>query len=526
MGGALRPTHEDARSTARSIAQLRSAEHFTQHQIAQLFGPSPHESPVSLSISSLIPRALRGARRHAALLAVTVVALLARATDAEAHGALKSSTPKSGAALDTVPKDIRLEFSESVVLRQTKIVLIGPNGTPVALNALAFGDDKQKVVVATPAVSLAAGGYEVRWQTAGADGHPTRGRFPFTIRPNAVRKSVAPTSTDASQLRPNNHQQEMAPRDEELFDERSPTYVAIRWLQYISTFLVVGAFVFSRLVLARAMPPEGGDAQLLSVTRNRTLRLGFLASAFLLVVQAARFLAQRAALRGGGDFMMDVSIADLVIGTAWGTGWLLVVVGAVLACVHFRMALTSRRNIVATLVVALALVATGLGMSGHQAASPIGTALGVSIDAVHVLATAGWLGTLAVLVLTGAPAIGAATEEDHLHVAAILRRFSPVVLVAAAIAAASGLALAIVNIGTPSALWQADYGRLLLAKLAVLSAVAATGAFNWRRVLPSLGTAAATRALRQSATLEAVIAVAVVGLTAVLVATPTPVMQQ
>jgi putative copper export protein len=73
-----------------------------------------------------------------------------------------------------------------------------------------------------------------------------------------------------------------------------------------------------------------------------------------------------------------------------------------------------------------------------------------------------------------------------------------------------------------SALWQSEYGRTLLLKLAFLSVVAGTGAYNWRRVKPTLGTAAATTALQRSARIEMLAGVLMIAVTAVLVATPTP----
>ena len=167
----------------------------------------------------------------------------------------------------------------------------------------------------------------------------------------------------------------------------------------------------------------------------------------------------------------------------------------------------------------------GLGLSGHQAASPLGAPLAVVLNALHVLGTAGWLGTLALLVLTGLPIAAAVESFDHEQVAAILHVFSPVVLIAAAVAGATGVTLAAANVGSVPALWQSEYGRLLLVKLAVLSVVAGTGAYNWRRVLPALGTPVATTALRRSASVEAVVAILVVAVTSVLVATPTEAMR-
>jgi len=81
------------------------------------------------------------------------------------------------------------------------------------------------------------------------------------------------------------------------------------------------------------------------------------------------------------------------------------------------------------------------------------------------------------------------------------------------------------NVASWSAFTTTSYGRTLLIKLAVVLLLVIVGAFNWRRVRPTLatgGTAASAR-LRHSATLELALGVLVLAVTAVLVALPTPV---
>ena len=494
---------------------------------------------VQRGVISLLRPVCRAQRRMAIVLLLGALCLAMPGT-AQAHGALRRSTPKAGAMLDTIPRELRLEFSEQLELRLTKLVLTGPAGRVVALGALAFGDNSRRIVLAAPVTELTPGRYEVRWQTAGADGHPTRGRFTFMIRPTAVRVAppppAAPPRTGAagtSIVRRNGSVEpamtagaaQTTPDEESFFNERSLAYVIVRWLQYLAVFLVVGAFVFTRLVLARAVAPSDAAVSFVAAARERAFRIGVGASVALIAVQLARFLVQRTALQGSGDFAMEVAVRDMLIGSSWGSGLLLIVLGAGIASFGYRKMLASSGSASAPVAVALVAIAVGLGLSGHQAASPLGAPLAVALDALHVLGTAGWLGTLAILVMTGLPIAAAVESFDHEQVAAILHVFSPVVLIAAAVAGATGVTLAAVNVGALPALWQSEYGRLLLVKLGVLSVVAATGAYNWRSVLPTLGTPTATRALRRSASVEALVAVLVVAVTSVLVATPTGAMQ-
>lgn len=474
----------------------------------------------------------RLSRRWVAVILGLMTSVVAPA-EALAHGALKSSVPKAGASLDTVPTALRLLFNERVELRLSKVVLFGPDGASVPIPRVRFGDANKALLVTGPLMKLAPGRYEVRWQVAGADGHPTRGSFTFAIRDGAVRVTgdgvmVRPAVDDKGSAKlvasaaatPGMQSAPAAPDRTNGFDERSVAYVLIRWLQYVAVFLMIGTLVFSRVVLPRAKEPGEPQTVLGTLARDRSLRVGTLASGALVALQAARFLAQRETLRGSGDFRMDVAAADILLGSAWGTGLLLVVLGGIITLVVLRRMSVAEKGATPLLILGLGIASIGLGLSGHQAASRIGAPIAVVVDAVHVLGTAGWLGTLAVLVISSLPVVQSEEALDHAQVARILRAFSPVALISAAVAGASGLTLAAVNLGRVPALWESEYGRVLLLKLSVLAFVVATGAYNWRRVLPSLGTAQSTLALRRSATAEVLVAIAVVAVSAVLVATP------
>lgn len=530
-------------------------------------------------------------------------------TTAFAHGALKRSDPAAGDTVASSPSAVRLEFTERVELRLVRIALAGPGGRAVDLSEPRLADEARTIVVVAPTTPLGPGRYIVRWQVAGADGHPTRGTFAFTVGKGgdaSTEASSAPpaglpaTSPANDEWRPASGAPAAAPAtgaapapssaagphetaDSPMarsdrgagpsFSERSSLYVVIRWVQYVAAFLVLGGFVFCALVIDRVRAPSTGARDYLFAARTRAMGVARAAALVLIIAQGARLLAQRATLRVATDAAFDVSVADMVLGTYWGTGWLLVLAGALLALTAIvraeRAAHAQRgageaplpadlaqahpsgeaeleqaladvgvetleppdRNVspapdratpralnVTWFVSCAVIIAVGLALSGHQAASPIGLA-GVAVDAIHVLATAGWIGTLGALVLAGL--LGRhLVPAPHDGVAALLRTFSPVVLVSAAIGGGAGLVLAYVNVGSFAALWSGTYGRVLVLKLAVLSLVAATGAYNWRRVVPVLGTEGATRALRRSASAEAVIAVVVIAITSVLVAMP------
>jgi copper resistance protein D len=115
-----------------------------------------------------------------------------------------------------------------------------------------------------------------------------------------------------------------------------------------------------------------------------------------------------------------------------------------------------------------------------------------------------------------------AKHERGPAIVALFNSFSPTALVFAGFAAVTGVFAAWLHLGSVSALWQTSYGRTLLLKLGVLSLLAGTGAYNWLRVKPTLGNEEAGRWIRRSAAVEIAVGAVVLLITAVLVATPTP----
>ena len=179
------------------------------------------------------------------------------------------------------------------------------------------------------------------------------------------------------------------------------------------------------------------------------------------------------------------------------------------------------RWILATLAV-LALAFTP-GLSGHAVATPGLGPLAVVTDGLHVIGAGGWLGGLLVLIAIGVPvALRLGPEHRGSAVAVLVNAFSPTALFFAGLTVASGVFAAWVHVASVPALWQSAYGRTLLVKIGVLTVVFGTGAYNWLRVRPALGTEAAGSRLRRSAILELAVGAIVLAVTAVLVATPPP----
>ena len=474
---------------------------------------------------------------RALVVMLTLVALMPAI--AIAHGALKRSSPASGAHLSEAPRELRLTFTEAPELAFTRIRLLGPDSADVALGPLSI--DSALTAVASVRGALVAGTYTVVWQVAGADGHPVRGRFRFTIAPGAtgLMASAAPVpavlqadgevagnvSAPGQPSPPSEHHNAASMPDGDGFGAESLPYVVIRWLQFMALLTVLGTLAFYFVVLGllrRREPAESAVQPMIPVASRRAAALGLGAVAMLGAVALLRLYAQSYAMHGVADAFNGGLVASMISSTVWGWGWLLQLLGVVLAFSGFwlaRRGTTSGWTIAALGALALAY---SPALSGHAASSPRLTALAILADGLHIIGAGGWLGSLLLVLVVGVPAALALAERDRGPAAAsLVNAFSPTAIVFAALAGITGIFAAWLHLGSVPALWQTAYGQMLIRKLIVLSVVVGTGAYNWLRVRPALGDVAGARRIRRSATIEVAVGVAVLAITAVLVATPT-----
>lgn len=457
-----------------------------------------------------------------ALVGLVAAWLLSAPATVFAHGGLKSSVPASGASLNVAPTEIRLVFTEAVELAFTRVELRGPNGA-VQLMAPSFTGADRRTVVSPIAAQLAAGQYTVTWQVAGADGHPVRGSFTFAIGPDASGLAPAPTisaNTDRDSVHA--HHDPATFPDAGGFDAGSPLYVMIRWLQFIAVLALTGAVAFRLVVLALFAKNRRPDSPMLTPASRQAANVGFYAALVLAAVVLMRLVAQSYAMHAPGTGFAPALMWPMIGRTTWGWGWLLQLMTTAVAIAGFSAAREGRSRGWVIAAVGAVLGAFAPALSGHAASAPILRPLAIFADGVHILGASGWLGSLLVLLVAGIPAaMRLGPQERGPAVADLVSVYSPTALVFAGVTAVAGTFSGWIHLGTIPALWQTDYGKTLLVKLAVLAIVTATGAYNFLYVRPRLGKIDGVENITRSATIEVGVAVIVLLVTAVLVATPT-----
>ncbi|GAB1341677.1 copper resistance CopC/CopD family protein [Gemmatimonas sp.] len=484
----------------------------------------------------------------ASRLILAVLLMLAPGT-IHAHGGLKRSQPVANERLSAPPRFIRLEFSDAPALALVKVELRGPRGVRVQLESARLEPEAPRVVLIPVVGNMTAGEFTVTWQLAGADGHPVHGRYRFMVEEYAARGEGAASTGEDSDANTRDSGQstpfevhhaggDSAAEGE--FDAESPAYVALRFLLFVSLIASFGTLTYRFAVLRLLRHHARTYALLRRQTMQRAATWGVIATAGVGVAAAGRLVAQSYAMNTPGGALDWGFIGVMVTQTVWGWGWLLQVAASVIAAAGFTVARRAQahnsRGAEAGWLIAASgtlMLAVTPALSGHASAVTGKSGVAILADAMHVIGAGGWLGTLLVVLLVAIPATARAeperTEFDFRNsysrqgaLASLMHAFSPVALACGALVGLMGVVAAWFHVDPLSALWTTRYGRLLLLKLALLVGVGALGAYNWLRIIPALEEERDPIRLRRAATAELIIGAAVVLVTAVLVATPSP----
>jgi putative copper export protein/mono/diheme cytochrome c family protein len=296
---------------------------------------------------------------------------------------------------------------------------------------------------------------------------------------------------------------------------------AARAVHFASAMLLFGGLMFVLAVARPALRFSGGPPSGHGDALYRCLPPIGIWSLAASIVSGAIWLGAEAAGMSGLPFAQAIGreTLGLVLGeTAFGRLWLLrfaltLVLGALLLAIR-RSADDTRSSRIAmgALLLAAAYLAT-LAWAGHAGAGQ-GRDRFIQIvsDAVHLLAAGAWLGALPGLVML----LGEAQPRE-VAIRAV-RRFSLLGLTSVGALVLTGCVNAWYLVGTVPALVGTDYGRLLLAKLALFAVMIVIAAVNRFELTPRLATEddRALRSLRRNAVLETAAGVAVVAIVGAL----------
>ena len=405
-------------------------------------------------------------RRLAAAGAALVVAI-GLASPAMAHALLASSQPAAGSNLSSAPTEVVLTFTEAPDPKLSSVQVLSSTGTSVTTGP-ATGVAGSPVKLRVGLKALQPGVYTVAWTTVSSvDDHLARGSFAFGV--GATPPSGGGESAEAAGSSP-----------------VSPVGVAGRWLLYGGLIVLLGA-AFVALVVFPIPPPP---------TIPLVLWGWVVAMAGGVVVIGVQMIEA------------GVGVGN-VLGTSMGMAVLLRFVPLLIALPAIVWLLRRGASFSGLVVVAVAAGAAMLGDVAESHAAASGAVLfNVAVQWVHVAASGTWLGGLVALLLG---LRGQASPETR----RIATRFANSATVGIALVALTGVVRALSEIGPLQNLAFTDFGRLLVAKSALLGVLGGLGFINHFRSVPGAGKSLGL--LRRIGSMELIVATTVLVLSATLV---------
>ncbi|MFG1994639.1 copper resistance CopC/CopD family protein [Actinoplanes sp. NPDC048988] len=412
-------------------------------------------------------------KRVLLLLLVALGVLAVPTSPAQAHASLLGAVPAPGSIVGTSPTEIVVTFSEAVTPVGGRIQVISPDGKRISGAARATGSTLR---IPVRRADQPLGTYLVSYRVISADSHPVGGALTFSVG--------APSTRPADPGQAGTH--------------RSVTLVTpvTRFLGYAGLTLAAGPALFLAVLWPRRRSRAGA------------IKAVYAGLGLIGVATLASLWAQAPASSGAA--LWDVSGRELgeVLSSSYGVTLLarigvLAVIAGLLPPVLRGGA--GRLRSLAVVLLALAGMTTW-PLTGHAAASPLAGVI-VASDVVHIAAMAVWLGGLVTLT------VFLLRRTDPRVLGVVLPVWSRWAALAVVWLVAGGVVQAVVQVGSAGALWQTGYGRLLLAKVAVL---AVTLAFAWfaRRLVHRAPGAAG---LRRTVGVEVLATVVILGLSSVLV---------
>ena len=293
--------------------------------------------------------------------------------------------------------------------------------------------------------------------------------------------------------------------------------VLVRLAQYAGAAILFGSSLF----LLYALPREGAVS---AAGQGWPKRLLWAGAALTLLGALLGLVVQTATMAGSlAEALKPSSLQYMISGTGIGRA---AVVRAMAGAGVVLVLLTLRpgRALWVTVCSLAAVAAVGIAWMGHGAATEgPGRLLHLVSDILHALAAAVWLGALPAFMILLWPRRSSTPERSQV-VHAALHGFSGVGSLSVATLVATGLINSWFHVGVDriDGLWTTDYGRVLLAKLALFAAMLALAAANRFHLTPGLQltldadrpSAPAIAALRSSLLLETTAGFAILALVA------------
>ena len=357
-----------------------------------------------------------------------------------AHAELVAADPGAGSAIERLPEQLHLVFSEPLDLDATSVALIDGSGRLIvgALGRLDPQDPRTLLINRSdlPASANDPGSYTLRWKSRSAtDGHSSAGEVPYGIIDPATGEVPGLIGAGGHGGHGGLHIGHSS--GQILVEVWGRTVGALGLGLALALALVTGPL--SGSLRRRTMGGAASPASLVFITGGALFNAGGVDALLALLVVAPTPLL----------------IARIVVELAGATAlWLL------------AARAPSRALQIGGLAAAVALLLRSA--SSHGAAIGL---VGALAYLAHLIAVGIWLVALGSIVWV-------AWRGARRTLAVLLPRVGAIAIIAGGAVAATGLISALFEIGEPRALLETDYGRVLLIKGLLVIGVMALGVIN------------------------------------------------
>jgi len=401
--------------------------------------------------------------------------VLIPAGSASAHAGLEESEPKPSSWLATSPTEVVLYFDESVGVVFARIKILDQDGNEV-FEAKPTRDANDHTTVRANIDKLGDGTWVVVWRVASADSHPVQGSFAFSVGTSSSDVTALLNGSVSARHGLNN-----------LFN-------FIRFVMFAGVLALIGGVA---LVMFGAQKSP-------SIRTRMSLWGAWL---FAIVASIEALFAYGPHASGVKVFnVTDLSLLGDTMSTLFGQATLLrisLLLGFSLLLFTFEYR-TKRAWRVCAIGASVAIAATFSAVGHPSGQSPV--AFSFMLDVVHLLAVSLWIGALFLIAID---------RKFWLRSTQSMLWFSRVAGYSVAVIAVTGIAQTLLLMGGLRDIFVLEYGQKLIVKIGLVLVLIAIGALS-RSALRKSGPAK----LHQSVVVEALIALIVVGITALIVALP------
>jgi copper transport protein len=376
------------------------------------------------------------------------------------HAFISSSIPSAYESIPSAPSKINIIFSDPVDIKYSSIKVVDPNGKQVQNNDLHYTNSDHTGLEVTLQSGLPNGIYTVSTKVLDAtDGHVTTPGIVFGVNSKVPQNLAQPSSN--------------------ILNEISIPESIARFPTLVAQVIVVGV-ASATLWLWKPISDISWLRPFIAESRvlidKRMMKWALIGSILLVASDFGMVAAEAFAIGGGLGDAFSTKFGSMMIAR--------IIISAVLLGVSAAIYLGTRKGKQVARSSVWILFGMGIvtllttSLVGHGAAT--GQAYALLLDFVHNIVASLWIGGVFYLAFVVSPILKQLkNKETHLSLISIMiPRFSILVVASLGVVAITGPFLLYVLENNLSLTLVSTYGKILIIKLLLATALLSTGAYT------------------------------------------------